>query len=107
MDAHFAGVCGRTGLGIGEGDLPGWEVMRSEYDPTEEVTATRWHKSPRSRRATTERDGIVREVIYNLVEEFLRETRGSGEIGRWLGSESARVGHGRTHMLAGLSGNGG
>ena len=54
--------------------------MRSEYDSTEEMTATRWHESPRSRGATAKRDGIVCKVDNDLVKEFLRETRGLGYI---------------------------
>ena len=54
--------------------------MRSEYDSTEEMTATRWHESPRSRGATTKRDGIVCEMDYDLVKEFLRESGGLGYI---------------------------
>jgi hypothetical protein len=39
----------------------------------------------------TEGDGVVREVVHDLVKEFLRETWGSGDTGRGFGSESMRL----------------
>jgi hypothetical protein len=54
----------------------------SEHDSAEEVTAARGYEGPRSYRTTAERDEIVCEVVHDLVEEFLRETWSSGDIGR-------------------------
>jgi hypothetical protein len=41
MDVHFAGISGRAGRRIGKSCLPGGEIMGSEYDLSEEVTAVR------------------------------------------------------------------
>jgi len=76
--------------------------MGSECDSAEEVTATRWHESPRSGRATPKRDGIARKVVHDLVEEFLGEAWGSGGIGRRSGSDA--IGQGGTHFLVSLQG---
>jgi len=76
VDANFAGICGRGGRRIWKGRPPGGKVMGSEYNPTEEVTAARWHEHSRSHRATTKRGVVVCEVTRDLVEEFLGEAGG-------------------------------
>jgi hypothetical protein len=76
MYAHLAGICGRAGRWIREGGLPGRNVVRSEYDSAEEVTTARRHKIPCSDGATTKGDGVVGEMVDDLVEEFLWEVRG-------------------------------
>ena len=68
--------------------------MGSEYDSAEEVTAARWDESPRCRRTTTEGDGITREVVHDLIEEFLGKTRDFGAVGRGPGSDSTKLGRG-------------
>ena len=50
--------------------------MGSEYYPTEEVAAARWHEDTRIRRATTKRGVVVYEVVQDLVEELSGEPRG-------------------------------
>jgi hypothetical protein len=90
MDVHFASISGRAGRRIGKGCLPGGEIMGSEYDFSEEVTAARWHESPRSRRTTTKGDGIICKVVHDLVKELLREKWGSGDI--FGGAESGAGG---------------
>lgn len=75
--------------------------MGSEYDPTEEVPATRRYEQLCSRRTTTKRGGIVCEVAYDLVEKFSREAWGSRDIRSGLGSRLARSRQSGAHFLAG------
>ena len=92
VNTHFAGIFSGADGRVGEGCFPGGEIMRSEYDLSEEVTTTRWHESPRSCRTKTKRDVIVREVIDDLVEEFLREVWGIDNVDGCCRSESMRPG---------------